>query len=446
MESIFSMFLLFTTTLLIAEDYPAGEEALGSKTYDQYEKPEVCASCHPDIYMQWTQAMMSQSFTHHWDEIEYFELAIPHGQKNPVYKPVADGCNGCHAPLSYLAGDVPPPRPSEGSRANEGVSCDLCHTITGSHGEQPYNFSWVSQPGKTKYGPKPGLESPHHTTEESDFIKQAEYCGTCHNEMNPYGIWVKSTQLEWAEGPYAEEGVPCHICHMPKAWGTSAKMAKPGMVAQHLFHGAHDPGKLASVIEIRMHPSEREVEFDETVQLNVQLFNAKTGHKFPSGSVEDRIVWLHVTATDAAGKTYHLPVDAKGFEGEEYTIGTKTLAYTDMGIPLGIKNFKGVQRDAVPVGDRIFRMPYFDENGIMTIQQWNTRSLGVDYRIGPRETKLETYTFELPEDIAPGKVNFEAKMFYRRLVSSVAEYLKVPAEESVAELINTASTWIEVYE
>jgi len=53
----------------------------------------------------------------------------------------------------------------------------------------------------------------------------------------------------------------------------------------------------------------REVEYDATVVISVQLFNAKTGHKFPSGSVEDRIVWLHVTATDAEGKEYHLPVD-----------------------------------------------------------------------------------------------------------------------------------------
>lgn len=437
------IFAFFTTSV---QALPAGEEALGSKTYDQYEKPEVCASCHPDIYMQWTQAMMSQAYTHHWDEIEYFELAVAHGEKDPFFKPVADGCNGCHAPLSFLAGDVPPPKPSEGSRANESVSCDLCHTITGSHGEEPFNFSWISEPGKTKYGPKPGLESPHHVTQESDFMKQAEYCGTCHNEKNPFGIWVKSTQLEWAEGPYAEEGVPCHTCHMPKAWMSSAKMADPSMVAQHLFHGAHDPGKLASVVEIRMHPSERELEYDESVQLTVQLFNAKTGHKFPSGSVEDRIVWLHVEAVDSEGKTYHLPVDKKGFDGEEYTIASDELAYTDMAIPLGLDDFEGVKRDAVPVGDRIFRMPYFDENGIMTIQQWNTRSLGVDYRIGPRETKIETYTFEMSDDIAPGIINFKATMYYSRLVPSVAEYLKVPAEESVAELVNTGTTWIEVYD
>ena len=56
-------------SIINAQDIPAGEKALGTKTYDQFEKSEVCKSCHTDIYQQWTQAMMSQAYTHHWDEI-----------------------------------------------------------------------------------------------------------------------------------------------------------------------------------------------------------------------------------------------------------------------------------------------------------------------------------------------------------------------------------------
>jgi len=430
----------------IAQDLPGGDEALGSKTYDQYEKPEACKSCHTDIYQQWSQAMMSQAYTHHWDEIEYFDLAVAHGNVDPKIKPVSDGCNGCHAPLAFLAGDVPPPRPAENSRANESVSCDVCHTINSFKGDTPFNFSFISQPGRKKWGNKPGLVSPHHDTEESDFMRQAEFCGNCHNEKDPYGIWVKSTQLEWKEGPYSKEGVPCHRCHMPQAWGKNATMANEALVSQHLFHGAHDPGKLAGAIELRMHPEERDVQYDGVVVLKIQLFNAKAGHKIPTGSVEDRILWLHVTATDANGNTYHLPVDKKGFEGEEYTIAADALAYQDMGIPKGIANFAGVQRDGVPVGDRIFRMPYFDPQGRMTIMQWNTASLGVDYRIGPRETKIETFSWTLPADIPPGRVTFKAVLNYQKLVKPVADYLNVPAEESEIVVINTASTWVEIYD
>ncbi|UCG52296.1 MAG: hypothetical protein JSW58_01720 [Candidatus Latescibacterota bacterium] len=443
----------FSALLILSIAFPtgsiaqkAGDEALGTQTYDSFEKPAACASCHVDIYQQWTQAIMSQAYTHHWDEIEYFELAVPHAEKDPMVAGVKAGCNGCHAPLSFLAGDVPPPRPEEGSRANESVSCDLCHVIKSFEGEEPFNFNYVVDPGRKKYGPKPGVESPHHDTELNEFMTTAEYCGTCHNEMSPYGVWVKSTQLEWKEGPYAKQGVPCHHCHMPKAPGRSAKMAEEGLVAQHLFHGAHDPGKLAGAVEMRMHPAEREVDVRDPVVINVQLHNAKVGHKIPSGSVEDRIMWLHVIATDSDGKQYHLPVDRKGFDGEEYTIAADVLAYQDMGVPLDDTAFKGVQRDGVPIGDRIFRMPYFDPQGRMTIMQWNTKSLGVDYRIGPRETKVETFTWELPDDIALGRVTFKAELNYQRLVQPVADFLEVPVDETEIVRINTASTWIEIYD
>ncbi len=326
------------------------------------------------------------------------------------------------------------------------MSCDLCHTIIGFKGDTPYNFNFISSPGKTKYGPKEGLSSPYHETELLPFISTAEFCGTCHNEMSPYGQWVKATHLEWKEGPYSAQGVPCHHCHMPKGKGKNAVMAKEDYIAQHLFHGAHDPGKLAGAVEMRMHPDVREIEYDGTITLKLQLHNAKAGHKIPTGSVEDRIVWVHVTATDADGKTYHLPVDKKGFEGEEYTIAADVLAYQDMGVPLNDPNFKGVQRDGVPIGDRIFRMPYFDPQGRMTIMQWNTKSFGVDYRIGPRETKIESFTWELPEDIAVGIVKFEAVLNYQRLVTPVAELLKVPEEETETVVINRANTWVEVYE
>ena len=448
MKTVLTVFLIALVLFcpVWAADQKAGDESLGTLKYDQFEKPQACYSCHVDIYMQWTQAMMSQAYTHDWDEIEYFDLAVAHAKVDPKLKGPVDGCNGCHTPMAFRTGDVTPPRPEENSRANESVSCDVCHSITGFEGEPNFNFNFYSDPGRTKYGNKEGLVSPHHVTQKLDIYGEAIFCGTCHNEKNPFGIWVKSTQLEWADGPYSKQGVPCHQCHMPKAWSQNAKMADSSMVAQHLFHGAHDPGKVGGVIEIRMNPDRREYEYDETVIISVQLFNGKAGHKVPTGSVEDRIMWLDVIATDANGKEYRLPVDKKGFAGEEYTIAADELAYTDMGIPKQIAGFKGVQRDGVPVGDRIFRMPYFDPNGVMTIMQWNTKSQGPDYRIGPRETKIETYTWAMPDEMPVGKVQVKAVLNYQKLVKPVADFLGVPEEESEIVRVNQAETWFEIYE
>ncbi len=424
----------------------AGDAALGTQPYDKYETPEFCGSeCHTEIHRQWQQAMMSQAFTHHWDEIEYFKLAVPHAEKDEMVAGVKAGCNGCHAPLAFLAGDIPPARPEQGSRANESVSCEVCHSITGFAGDVPHNFNWISEPGDIKYGPRSGVESPAHEVARSEFLATAEFCGTCHNEKSPYGVWVKSTQLEWKEGPYATAGVVCQDCHMTSAPGKSASMGNDySDVRLHLFHGAHDPGKIRGTIELRVYSDVDEAKKGAPVKFTVALFNQKAGHKFPTGSVEDRIVWLHLEATDAQGNVYHLPVDKKGFEGEEYTIAADELAYQDMGIALDDPEFKGVQRDGVPVGDRIFRMPYFDPQGRMTMQQWNTKSLGVDYRLGPRETKLETYTFNVPENVAPGELKVTATLNYQRLVKPVADFLDVPPEESEPVVVNTQTTAVKV--
>ncbi len=418
----------------------------GKYKYDDFEKPDYCGSCHDGFYAQWSQSMMSEAYTHTWDEIEYFNLAVAHAAVDPAMKGVDDGCNGCHTPLAFLDGQLPPPRPAENSRANESVSCEVCHNITAFEGDTPFNHNYIMDPGKTKYTSRKGdTRSPNHEISVTELHSKAEFCGICHNEKNPNGIWVKSTHLELTEGPYYAEGVVCQDCHMP---GTHGKTAKMGAVYDnsrlHLFNGAHDDGKKRGTIELRIQPDRQEALMGDPVTFTVTLFNQKTGHKFPTGSVEDRIVWLHVEAVDEDGKVYPLPVNKKGFEGEEYTIAGTDLAYQDMAIPLKLTDFKGVRREDVPIGDRIFRMPYFDPQGRMTIMQWNTKSLGVDYRFGPRETKTETYSFEIPYDIKPGKLTINAVLNYRLLVKPVGEFLGVPESEYAAREINDQSASITI--
>jgi nitrate/TMAO reductase-like tetraheme cytochrome c subunit len=425
------------------------QEDLKSKySYKDFESAKKCRSCHTGIYEQWSQAMMSQAYTHNWDEIEYFDLAVPHAKVKHELTDAADGCNGCHTPLAFMGGGkFPPPRPSENSIANESVSCEVCHLIQSAQTDPPFNYSYLIKPGMTKYaGRKPSVESPAHKVVTNEFFRTTEFCGNCHNEKNQFGLWVKSTQLEWKEGPYAPAGVVCQDCHMPKGGPfLNAIMTTPYDDSRlHLFHGAHDPGKVRGTIELRIQPDIREAEPGEDIIFTVALFNQKTGHKFPTGSVEDRIAWLQVEATDAKGKVYHLNVDKKGFEGEEYTISGDYLAYQDMGVPLGLSDFKGVQRDGIPAGNRIFRMPYFDPEGRMTIMQWNTATQGVDYRIGPRETKVETFKFRVPNDAAPGEMNVRAVLNYQLLVKPVADLLKVDASESEIREVNEHTTHVTI--
>ncbi len=406
--------------------------AEGTYTYDDFESSEICASCHESIYRQYDRSMMSQTFTHIWDEVEYYELALPHARKLPKVAEVEAGCNGCHAPVAFLTGDIPPKKPAEESRANDSLSCDLCHTITGFKGEVPFNFNFVVEPGETKYGTRKGGESTYHEIAVTPFLHTAEFCGTCHNEKDPYGIWVKSTHLEWKESPQGKAGVLCQDCHMTPARSASVTAgAVYDDVRQHLFHGAHDTGKLEGAAEILLYADAKKVKPGKTLTLEAFVLNAKAGHSIPSGSAEERLVWLHVEAKDARGNTYHLPVDPKGFPGEELLIADpEAYAYQDIGDIKGIDNFKGIKRDGdVPAGDRIFRLPYLDPDGRMTIAQWHTASLGVDYRLKPLEARRETFTWKVPKDLPEGDVTIHAEVFYSRLVPSVARYMKIPEEE-----------------
>jgi hypothetical protein len=212
-------------------------------------------------------------------------------------------------------------------------------------------------------------------------------------------------------------------------------------VRQHLFHGAHVAGKLIGAVELLLYPDQNRLSPGDELSLAAVVMNAKAGHMIPSGSAEERVVWLHVEAEDSRGQRYHLPVTPKGFPGEEYTIASAdALAYQDMGDIMGLADFPGVKRDGdVPAGDRIFRLPYLNPAGQMTIAQWYTASFGPDYRLPPLQAVTESYSWSLPPDIASGEVKITATVYYSLLVSSVAEFLGVPATESAAVAMNSAT-------
>lgn len=439
--------VLVLSCLFVALALSASQEATPIP-YSQFEGSDACASCHTVIASQHNQSLMSKCFTHPWDEIEYFELALPHSGLNEKVAEVKSGCMGCHAPTAFLAGDIPPARPETGGPANDSVSCDFCHSITGFRGDIPYNFNYLLAPGEAVQGVRSDSESPVHPVTVNPFLRTAELCGICHNEKDPYGVWVKSTHLEWKQGPYAAAGIVCQDCHLPPAAGSSA----PGMgkerpdIRQHLFHGAHDSGKLAGAVEVRLFAETDKVRSGDELVVTATLVNAKAGHMIPSGSAEERLLWLHVEVRDAGGKTYHLPVDKKGFEGEQWTIADPAaLAYQDLGEIKQVADFRGLPRDGdVPAGDRIFRLPYLDPEGRMTIAQWHTAALGPDYRLAPLKAVNETLRWRIPEDVSPGPADLTATVWYSKLVPSVGRFLGVPESELEAVRVNKASIQVEV--
>lgn len=444
----FGVVLMFSFYAMLMFVASASGVEMGKYPYDKFKEPQYCGACHRDIYQEWRQNLMSKSFTHEWDQVEYFKLALPHSRKLEKVAGVKGGCIACHGPLAFMSGDIPPKEASAGTRANEGVSCDVCHSITGSSEKEPFNFSYNIEPGKVKNGPRKDAESPAHGTRFSAFTVSPELCATCHDEKSPYGALVKGTYREWKAGPYAKEGTRCQDCHMYHADGKSTSMGKERKgIAHHNFHGSHFPNKLAGAIDVAVYASRTDLSPGATLKLRAELFNGKAGHYIPSGSTEERMLWLEVWAIDSEGKSFHLPVKPVGFKGEEYTIADSgVLAYMAMGEIMGLSDYKGIKRDGdIPDGARIFRRPFFDPKGRITICQWYTAdNTLVDYRIGPRETKIEHYEWQVPSHIAAGPVTIKANLLYSEIPSSVGRFFKLPETEYQPILVNSSTLTVTV--
>ncbi len=421
---------------------------MGRFAYDDFGDPKQCSVCHQEIHQEWQQSLMSESFTHPWDEVEYFRLALPQSQNLEKVSGVKSGCIGCHAPLALLAGDIPPKPPAEATRANESVSCDICHSITGSTEEPPFNFSYTVRPGKVKQGIREDSKPQFHEVVHSGFLGSPELCGTCHDEQSPYGAWVKETYREWKAGPYSGLGIRCQDCHMQHAAGKASPLGPEREdIAHHVFHGPHFDQKLKGAVDLALYSDVPNPPKGSKVAIRAVLSNGKAGHFIPSGSSEERMLWLEIQVRDSGGGVTRIPVDRKGFAGEEYTIAdSEAVAYQAMGEIMEIPDYKGIARDGdVPDGSRIFRRPFFDPLGRMTICQWFTeKNSDIDYRIGPQQTVLETYSWSIPESTPEGKATVTATLYYSLLPGSVGRFLELPDYSYERKTVNTASMVLEI--
>jgi len=121
------------------------------------------------------------------------------------------------------------------------------------------------------------------------------------------------------------------------------------------------------------------------------------------------------------------------------------MAYQDIGDIRDLPDFAGLKRDGdVPAGDRIYRMPYLDPQGRMTIAQWNTASFGPDYRLPPLEAIGEVFTWQVPSGVARGEVRMRATVYMTMVVSSVADYMELPAAEKEPRVMGTTEVTLLV--
>ena len=89
------------------------------------------------------------------------------------------------------------------------------------------------------------------------------------------------------------------------------------------------------------------------------------------------------------------------------------------------KKFDGFSRDALAEGDRLYHLFFEDPDGYLTLSQYYAVKIVYDNRLKPEETRVETYQWKIPSDIAKGEIFIDAKLNYRYMPQSFADYLEI---------------------
>lgn len=381
-----------------------------------FSSADMCMSCHADIHTQWSNSMHNNSYKDPLYQ-KVYELAIKDTNGD---RTIEAFCIACHNPIGFISGEIPPADGSKLSQiAKDGIQCDFCHTVSGSHGIG--DFSAKNSPGEIKRGPLKDAASPSHKTAYSELHTKAEFCGMCHNVSHPVnGLHLENTYSEWKAGPYSAQGIVCQDCHMTP--GPGVTKPNPGQAAlggpnrPHIYthsivggnvamaeqmgspdHAALARERLRAAASVEILPAKRFSAGEN--KFKVKVTNKGAGHYLPTGLTETREMWLEVVVKDGYGKT----VFSSGELDKEGNIGKNAVIYNTV------------------VGD---------SEGKPTHLVWRAEKILRDHRIPPKESVTENYSFKLPVN-AKGPFKIEATLNYRSASQAIVDEL---FEEEAFEL------------
>jgi len=391
-----------------------------------FEDPSVCAGCHPKQYEGWKGSMHANSFK---DPI--YQALWDLGEKETGGK-LMNECGVCHSPIGTLTGatkhDPKAGKFTSSALGEQGVSCDVCHTISKSnflqttmleHGNASFHIE-PEGPGGTKRGPFADAVSPYHKTAKSELHKKADFCGNCHQIFNSKsGFPVERTYDEWKYSPYAQKGIVCQDCHMNEvdvAIKVAQEMKPPQDIAgidlsgkasivsdktrkvvhKHEFVGGNmfvptllngvennktreeAIKRLQSAAEIDLDLKQRA---DGLQDLRVTVHNIGSGHNLPTSLTDVREVWVEVIVKDSQGKVIY----SNGVMDAD-----KHLNYDDI---------------------TMFRSVAIDDKGKETHKPWEVMQFISNTSIPPKGRSTSKYIFSIPKGI--GEVTTDVKLNYR---------------------------------
>ncbi len=395
----------------------------------EYSSSSLCRGCHTDIYKQHSESMHEKSFTNPVFQSQYFNELLPQIEREPDLRIEAEACTACHSPIAYLKLRKHITSKEQVNPRMSGVTCDICHTITGYTGKRPGNGNFISKPSDIKLGPFKTNSNWHRAY--SELHTKSEFCAICHNATNRHGLEIKSTYTEWKNSRYAEEGIQCQDCHMnvegflmagkpayeagKAAYMTVGKAPYREKLYTHHFPGAHSRTQVASALTINIETEKSVFAPGDEIIIRILVDNSKTGHKMPSGSADLRLLWIDINAY--AGDRI-IPVTAEPALESQYDVTGRGVFDQEI---LG---------DDIQRGKRIYRAIFVDNAGKQTLSSYNATKIIFDNRLNAAEIRKETFRFKIPEGFE-GTLSLTAAMKYLPYPGSFAKRLGLPKPEAV---------------
>jgi cytochrome c554/c'-like protein len=390
--------------------------------------PQKCGKCHEKQYQEWSGSVHNMAFVD----------PVYQGELNRAVKAVGHNitrqCEGCHSPAGMLTGEIKGAGLSGLSpMALAGVSCDICHSISGvSHLQtpthDPENGSFILNTGangtpvkRAPFKPSDGCGGGFHDCVQTSFALKADICASCHQIYHYDAHFpIEATYNEWKSGPYAQVDILCQDCHMVdiQTFKEAAdNFRKPERTDyRHYFNGANyllsylgaSAAKLAgddqlakrlmsqyemaverlkSSAELELFPVYRD---GELAELKVRVKNVRAGHNLPTSLTNVRQMWLEVTARNEKGELILSSGEVK---------------------PDG----------ALPDDVRVFNSDGMGKDFHFAVHPWVVTAFLRHDTIPARGFRDVFYGVKTPSGVK--KMAFEVKLRYRQADQSVAESL-----------------------
>lgn len=288
-----------------------------------FSESQSCAQsgCHAQIVTEWRESMHAFASLNNPLYRVSFEDFVKDADTQKV-----KFCGGCHDVALMFDGAISKPviEPTH-EAAYAGITCNACHGITEASplGNASYTLTTSEIPI-----PKPNDDkslADHKARVGSTALRTNALCVSCHRgfltpesghsapleglvEWTQWrGSAYNGVQLERIDPDLKEQN--CTSCHMPRAEDGHASHRFPGGHSSFAaMIGSQDQLKAqtelltgAATIDI-MPLNAQSFDKDGELELDVVVFNERTGHTFPAGARDLRDTWLEVDVLDAQGK------------------------------------------------------------------------------------------------------------------------------------------------